>query len=58
MAMLNRKVVLLEACVEAKANEIRQDIPSTLEELKATMAVVRESQEKMWRAIDGISKEV
>ena len=57
-AMMYKKVVLLEAHVEAKANEIRQDITSTLEELKETMAALHESQEKMWQAIDGISKEV
>ena len=48
----------MEARGEAKANEIRQDIASTLEELKATMAAIREVQEKMWRAIDDISKEL
>ena len=58
VAMLNRKVVPLEARVEAKANEIRQDTASTLEELKSTMVAVRESQERMWWAIDGMSKEV
>ena len=57
-AMLNRKVVLLDACVEAKANEIRQDTASTLEELKSFVVVVRESQEKVWLAIEGISKEI
>ena len=47
-AMLNRKVVLLEAHVEARVNEVRQDITSTLEELKVTKAAVHESQERMW----------
>ena len=56
--MLNKKVVSLEARVEAKANEIRQDTASTLEELKVIVAPVRESQERMWRAIDNMSKEV
>ena len=46
-AMINRKVVSLEACVEAKVNEVRQDTTSLLEELKATMAAVHEGQEKM-----------
>ena len=58
VAMLNRNVVSLEEHVEAKANEIRQDTASTLEELKSTMVVVHESQERMWRAIDSMSKEV
>ena len=35
-----------------------QDTVSILEELKSTLAAVRESQEKMWRAIKSISKEV
>ena len=56
--MLNRKVVLLEACVEARANEIRQDTASTVKELKSIVAVVCESQDKMWSAIKGISIEV
>ena len=43
VAMLNKKLVSLEACVEAKANEICQDTASTLEELKSTMAPVCES---------------
>ena len=46
-AMINRKVVSLEARVEAKVNEVHQDTTSLLEELKATVAVVYESQEKM-----------
>ena len=58
VAMLNKKLVLLEAHVEAKANEIRQDASSTLEEQKSTIARVYESQERMWRAIDGMRKEV
>ena len=57
-AMLNRKVVLLEVRVEAKANEIRQDTTSTLEELKSIVAEVFESQERMWWALDSMSKEV
>ena len=36
----------------------RQEISSTLEQLKETVAAVRESQERMWWAIDGMSKDV
>ena len=36
--MINRKVVSLEAPVEAKVNEVRQDTTSLLEELKTTVA--------------------
>ena len=57
-ALLNRKVVSLEAHVEAKGNEIREDTASTLEEFKSIVVAIRESQEKMWLAIEGISKEV
>ena len=57
-AMLNRKVVSLEARVEAKPNEICQDIASTVEELKSIVAAIRESQERMWRDINRMSKEV
>ena len=51
-------MVLCNAHVESRVNEIRQDTNSTLEQLKETVAVVRESQERMWRAIDGMSKDV
>ena len=46
-AVINQKVVSLEARVEAKVNEVRQDTTSLLEELKTTVAAIRESQEKM-----------
>ena len=58
VAMLNRKVVSREAHMEAKANGIRQDTACNLEELKSTAVAVHESQEKMWRAINGMSAEV
>ena len=57
-AALSKKVVLLETHVAATVNEVCQDNTSTLEELKTTVVVVPKSQEKMWQAIDGMSKEV
>ena len=57
-AMVNQKVVLLEAHVEAKANEIRQDTTSLLEDLKATVVAIHESQEKMWQAMKRVSNEL
>ena len=57
IAMLNKKVVSLEAHVEARENEVFQDIASTLEELKATVVAVHENRERMWQAIDGMTKE-
>ena len=57
-AMINRKVVLLETHMEAKINEVRRDTTSLLEELKTTVAVVRESQEKMRQAMERMSNEV
>ena len=57
-AMVNRKVVLLEARVEAKVNEVRQDTTSLLEDLKAIVAVVRESQEKMGQAMERMGNEL
>ena len=57
-AMVNKKVVSLEACVEARVNEVHQDTISTLEEWKATMAAVCASPERMWGVINGMSKEV
>ena len=56
--MINQKVVSLEARVEAKVNEVRQDTTSLLEELKATVAVVCESQEKMGQAMERMSNEL
>ena len=44
--------------MEARVNEVRRDTASTLEELKAIVVAVHESQEKMWCAIDRMSKEV
>ena len=57
-AMINQKVVSLEACMETKVNEVRQDTTSLLEELKKTMAAVRVSQEKMGQAMERMSNEV
>ena len=56
--MINQKVVLLEACVEVKINEVRQDTTSLLEELKTTMVAVCESQEKMGQAMEIMSNEL
>ena len=57
-AMINRRVVSLEARMKAKINEVRQDTTSLLEELKVTMAAVRESQEKMGQAMERMSNKV
>ena len=57
-AMINRKVISLEACVEAKINEVRQDTTYLLEDLKTTMEVVCESQEKMGQAMEKTSNEL
>ena len=54
--MLNRKVISLKARKEAIVNEVLQDTTSTLEALKEIVAAVCESQENMWWAIDGMSK--
>ena len=58
VAMLNQKVVLLEARVGVKVNEVRQDTTSLLKELKTTVAAVRESQEKMGQAMERMSNEL
>ena len=57
-AMINRKVVSLETCMEAKINEVLQDTTSLLEELETTVAVVRESQEKMGQTMERMSNEI
>ena len=56
-AALDKKAVSLEMYVESKVNEARHDTNSTLEQLKETVAAVCESQERMWWAIDGMSKD-
>ena len=57
-AMINQKVVSLEARVEAKVNEVRQDTTSLLEELKTNVVAVQESQEKMGQAMERMSNEL
>ena len=57
-AMINQKVVSLEACMEAKVNEVREDTTPLLGELKTIVAVVRESQEKMGQAMERMSNEL
>ena len=57
-AALDERAVSLETYMEMKINSIRQDTNSTFEQLKEMVAAVRGSQEKMWRAIDGMSKEI
>ena len=57
-AALDKKAVSLETYVETRLNEVRQDTNSTLEQLKETIVTVQESQERMWRAIDKMSKDV
>ena len=57
-AALDRKAVSLETYVESRVNEVRRETSSTLQQLKETVAAVCESQERMWRAIDGMSKDV
>ena len=57
-AVLYKKAVSLETYVESRVNEVRQETSSTLEQLKETIAAVQERQERMWRAIDGMSKDV
>ena len=44
--------------MEAKVNEVCRDTTSLLEELKTTVAAVRESQEKMGQALERMSNEV
>ena len=57
-ATLEKKAVWLETYLEMRVNEVRQSTTSTLEQLKETVAAVHESQERMWWAIDGMSREI
>ena len=58
MAMVHKKVALLEVWMEAKYNEVCQETISTLEGIKAQVAAVHDSQQKMWRTIDSMGKEL
>ena len=57
-AALDKKVVSVETYLEIRVNEVHEDTTSTLEQLNEIVAAVCESQEKMWRAIDRMSKEI
>ena len=57
-AALGKRAVLLETYVEMRVNEVYQSTTSNLEQLKETIAAVHESQERIWRAIDGMNMEV
>ena len=57
-AALDKKAVSLETYMESRVNEVCQETNSTLEQLKETILAVRKSQERMWRAINGMSKDV
>ena len=48
----------LETYVESRVNEVHRETSSTLEQLKETVAAVHESQERIWQAIEGMSKDV
>ena len=39
-------------------NKVRQETTSTLQEIKDQVTVAWDSQEKMWRTIDGMGKEL
>ena len=43
IAMLDREIVLVEACRKTRVNEVRQDASSALEELKETVLGICES---------------
>ena len=55
--MINKKVVSLEARVEAKINEVRQDTTSLVGELKTIVVAICESQEKDGQAMEKMSNE-
>ena len=58
VAIVNRKMVSLEAHVEAKVNETRQDTTSLLEDLKTTIAAICDTQEKMGQAMERMGNEL
>ena len=58
MAVVDRKVVLLEAQMDAKYQEALQEITSTLQDIKDQVAGVCDGEENMWRAIDNMGKKL
>ena len=54
--MLDQKISSLDMRVKVKYNETYQETTSKLQEIKDQVTVIRESQEKMCRAIDGMGK--
>ena len=52
------EVAALEVRLEAKINKTHQTIVTCLQEIIDAVAAVRESQTKVWRAINGMSKEL
>ena len=48
----------MEIGLEEKMNEAHQATMTRLQEIKDSLAVVQENQQKMWRAIDRMTKEV
>ena len=58
VAMMDRKLASLEARMVAQYNEVHEETTSTLQEINKQVVAVRESQEKMSRATNGMGKEL
>ena len=44
--------------MEVKYNEVHKETASTLQDIKDQVAAIRDSQQKMWRTIDSMGKEL
>ena len=58
MKGVDKEIATQETRWEVKMSEIRQSTVTRLQEIKDFMAAVRDSQQKMWGAIERMSKEL
>ena len=58
LAEVDRNVASLEVEGEVCFNQVYQETAATLQEIKDLVEATQESQEKMWRVVEGMSKEL
>ena len=58
LAEISGRVVMVKADFQRQFNELKTSIGATLQEVKAQVAEVQKSQDKMWGAIDRMGEEL
>ena len=58
LAEISGRVVMVKADFQRQFNELKTSIGATLQEVKAQVAEVQTSQDKMWGAIDRMDEEL